>query len=68
MGRVLSPRRSWAPEPNESCTSAASAVGEQLVPRGAQALEAAHGVPTLVLAGLPELALIHIWCNVESQR
>lgn len=59
-------RRSLASEPDESCTFAASAVGEQLVTGRTQALEAADGVPTLVLAGLPELALVYIWCNVKS--
>lgn len=50
---------------HQSRTFAASAVGEQLVTRRTETLEAADGVPTLVLAGLPELALVYIWRNVE---
>lgn len=50
-----------------SCTFAASAVGEQLVAGRTQALEAAHGVPTLVLTGLPELALVYIWWRATGE-
>lgn len=50
-----------------SRTFAASAVGEQLVTRRAETLEAAHGVPTLVLAGPPDLALIYIWWGASGE-
>lgn len=46
---------------DDGCTFAASAVGEQLVTQRTKTLEAAYRVPTLVLTGLPELALVHIW-------
>lgn len=53
---------------DQSRTFAASAIGEQLVTRRTETLEAADGVPTLVLTGLPELALVYICRNIESFR
>lgn len=51
------------------CTFAVSAVRQELVTRRTQTVEAAHCVPALVLAGPPELTLVHV-CpgkNVKSE-